>query len=360
MNKEQNDILILGTGYFAEVILMDLAVATRAPIKIVIGGRNEARLKWLALACNSRAAQHGNPVRFHSSYVDMASEQSMADALGNWDPGVVVQSASLQSPWSLDGKGSEWAKLMEEAGFGLAVAFQSILPMRTSAALDAVGSKAAFVNTAYPDVVNQILAARGQRITCGVGNVAIFSSILAGALAPADAERLRVIAHHHALVQWRYPVDERVGDPVRAWIGDDEIPNVKARFSHIQLPHRELNLISGGSAVPVLLSLAGVGDSRGHVPGPHGLPGGYPVWVTKGDVRLDLPTTISKDEAVSWNRSFEAVDGVSVSEDGHVDYSERARVAVARYSQEIAKGFHVRDLVAAQGALAELRAKLGG
>ena len=360
MKQEQCDIFLFGTGYFAEVILMDLAVATRSPFKVVIGGRNDARLKWLALACNSRAAVHGNPVRFESCYVDMSSEQSMADALGKWDPGVVVQSASLQSPWSLDGKGSEWARLMEEAGFGLAVAFQSILPTRTSAALQAIGSKAAFVNTAYPDVVNQILAARGQRITCGVGNVAIFSSILAGALAPSDAQRVRVLAHHHALVQWRFPFNERSGDPVRAWIDDEEIPDVKERFSHVQLPHRELNLISGGSAVPVLLSLAGAGDARGHVPGPHGLPGGYPVWVTKGEVRLDLPATLSRDEAVAWNRSFEAVDGVSVSEDGHVAYSERAREAVGKYSKEIANGFHVKDLLAAQTALAELRSDLGG
>lgn len=360
MNTQPCNLLVLGTGYYAEVILMDLAVAARQPMKVVIGGRNRARLDWLALACNARAAQHGNGVRFHSCAMDMDSVQSLADTIGPLVPEVVVQAGSLQSPWSLDGKGTEWARLMEAAGFGLALAFQSILPTRTAAALDAAGSQASFVNTAYPDVVNQILAARGQRITCGVGNVAIFSSLIGGTLPPDAAAQLRVLAHHHALVQWRFPFAQRTKNCVRAWIGSREIEDVDAQFATTVLPHRELNLISGGAAVPVLLGLAGYGDVRAHVPAPHGLPGGYPVRVTKGSVALDLPSGISREEAMAWNRSFEAVDGVSVSEDGHVHYSDRAREAVSRYAPELAQGFHVRDLETVQAELARLRASLGG
>ena len=49
------DILLSGTGYFTEIILADIAVAARTPQRIVVGGRNVERLKWLVNACRSRA-----------------------------------------------------------------------------------------------------------------------------------------------------------------------------------------------------------------------------------------------------------------------------------------------------------------
>jgi len=126
------------------------------------------------------------------------------------------------------------------------------------------------------------------------------------------------------------------------------------------LPYRDLNAISGASAVPVLLALAGHGKINAHVPGPRGLPGGYPVTVDKGTTALNLPKGVSEQDAIGWNKSFEAADGVSISADGLVVYSEVAQKAIAAYSRELANGFHVRDVEDAAKALGELRTRLGG
>lgn len=354
------DIMILGTGYFAEIMIGDLAATTAEPMTIVVAGRNEERLRWLETAANARAAIFQRPVKFIADKLDFGSVDTVAEGIAKWTPDVVVQSASLQSPWSVDRPDSAWSKLVNAAGFGITIGFQSILPVRTASALVKAGSKASFVNTCYPDGVNQLLAAKRLPITTGVGNIAIFSSVIAGTLEPAQRAELRVLAHHQHLVQWRKPGAGRGGAPVRAWIGDQEMEGVEDRFRHIQLPFRDLNVISGASGAPVLRALAGGEEYAGHVPGPAGLPGGYPVRVSKAKVELNLPRPVSKEEAINYNLQFEVVDGVSITADGYVRYSEQAQRELTKVSPEIAAGFHVEQLESAYQALQELRTRMGG
>ncbi len=361
MNSSINsDIFIIGTGYYAEIMVCDLAATARIPLRVTIGGRNKERLAWLAQAGSARAANFGTEVEFGSAIVDFTTAETVGEAIAKVAPGITVHSASLQSPWKVDRGESRWSQLVAEAGFGMTIAFHSVLPVRTAKALQKGGGSATFVNTCYPDGVNQVLLRAGLPITCGVGNIRIFSSIVASLVEHKDRGEVRVLAHHQHLVQWRKPGPARTGAPIRAWIGDQEVASVDDWTRHVQLPYRELNVISGAAAVPVLLSLAGQGSILGHVPGPGGLPGGYPVHVSRGAVSLDLPKGLSREEAIVWNRGFEAADGVSISEDGQVTYSERAQGALAPFSREIAKGFHVSDVEEAAQALSELRTRLGG
>jgi hypothetical protein len=356
---QKSDILVIGTGYFAEIMICDIAVHAKRPVRVVIGGRNKERLSWLKEAGNARAANFGTEATFDTVILDSSTAETIGEGIASVSPAVVVQSASMQSPWKVDRMDSAWSKLVADAGFGMTIAFHSVLPSRTSRAVRD-GAGATFVNTCYPDGVNQVLHAAGLPITCGVGNIGIFSSIITGLVSQPQRADVRVLGHHQHLVQWRKPGIERTGAPVRAWIGDEEIADVDAMTRHVQLPYRDLNVISGASAVPVLLALAGHGRIRSHVPGPGGRPGGYPVMVDKAATTLDLPKGMTEQEAVAWNKRFEAADGVSVSEDGRVVYSEVAQKAIAAYSKELAAGFHVRDIEPAAQALGELRARLGG
>ncbi|WP_431280858.1 hypothetical protein ACQW02_15730 [Humitalea sp. 24SJ18S-53] len=353
------DILIIGSGYFAEVMIADLAATARMPLRVVLGGRNAARLDWLSTAGNSRAANFGTAVSFTPQILDSTSAETLAPAMATLKPGIVVLSASIQSPWKVDNLDSDWALLVNRAGFGVTIAFHALLASRAARAVRMAVPDASFVNTCYPDGVNPLLHAAGLPITCGVGNISIFSTVVAGRLPLEDRARLRVLAHHQHLVEWRKPGAQRGGTPVRAWMGDAPIPDVDALTRDIQLPYRDLNLISGAGAVPVLRALAGEGAALCHVPGPAGLPGGYPVWVDKGRVTLDLPKGVARDEAIAWNRTFEDADGVGIS-DGRVTYAPRAREALAAISPELADGFAVGDVEQAAAALGTLRQTLGG
>lgn len=353
------DILISGTGYYAEIMLGDLAAVARTPLHIVVGGRNRERLKWLVEACRARTQIYGTRATFDSVLLDSSSADALMEPLGALRPKVVVQSASMQSPWKVDNNSSDWSRLVSAAGFGITIAFHSLLAFRTSTAIKKLGLNSHFVNTCYPDGVNQVIAAAGLPLTTGVGNIGIFSAVIGGRLPFEQRAQLRVLAHHHHIVQWRKPGTERTGAPVRAWIGDEEIADVDGMTRDVQLPYRDLNLISGACAVPVLLALAGEGKRRVHVPGPHGLTGGYPVMADETGVTLDLPKGLTREEAIAWNQQFEVEDGVSVR-NGRVVYSERAQELLRKHSPDLAAGFAVGDVEAAAAELAALRESMGG
>src|SRR3546814_14891886 len=71
-----------------------------------------------------------------------------------------------------------------------------------------------------------------------------------------------------------------------------------------------------------MLALASNQPWRGHVPGPHGLPGGYPVRVdSHGALELDLPESLARGDAIAWNARFEEQKGLVVDAQGRVHYT---------------------------------------
>lgn len=358
-DESRCDILFSGTGYFAEIMACDIAATASTPLRVVIGGRNESRMKWLVDACRARAAIHNTPVSFDSVVLDSSSAEALMPPLDALRPRIFVQSASAQSPWSVDIGESDWSRLVASAGFGMTIAFHALLAWRSASAIRALGYNTHFVNTCYPDGVNPLLVAAGAPLTTGVGNIGIFGAVVASRLPIAQRGDVRVLGHHRHIVEWRKPVGTRAGAPIRAWAGAEEITDVESLTNDIQLPYRDLNIISGASAVPVLLALAGEGRRRVHVPGPMGLPGGYPVQADVNGVTLDLPPGVSREDAIAWNRQFEEADGVGIH-DGRVVYSEKARSELSRHSRDLASGFAATEIEAAAAALQALRARLGG
>ena len=91
-----------------------------------------------------------------------------------------------------------------------------------------------------------------------------------------------------------------------------------------------------------------------------GLPGGYPVRFRGGELDLDLPASLGRDEAIAWNLRYEQESGLVVDPDGRATYTGRLRELVATFSPELAAGFHVRDIDAAYCGMHTLRTRLEG
>ena len=358
---DTSDILIAGTGHYAEIIIFDLAITAEKPLRVAIGGRNRERMDWLALAGNARAAVFARPVTFTAAPIEWETPATIARTIAELDPAVVLHAATMQLPWLVDNRAvSEWAHLVESAGYGITGAFQALLSARTAEAMVVAGNTGAFVNSCYPDVVNQIVKAKKLPMTSGVGNVEAFAVAIAADMGIRERGRIKILAHHQHLPQWRLPGPQRSGEPIRVWIDGEELDGVQERFAHIQLPFRELNVITGCAAVPVLLALVGHMDYVGHVPGPFGLPGGYPVAIRGGNLEFDLPPGLVLEEATAWLRHFEVPNGMSITEDGRAVYPPKARREIAAHSPKLAEGFHVDDLEQAYADMMELREKLGG
>ncbi|NET57690.1 MAG: hypothetical protein F6K47_16475 [Symploca sp. SIO2E6] len=96
-----------------------------------------------------------------------------------------------------------------------------------------------------------------------------------------------------------------------------------------------------------------------HVPGPNGLPGGYPVVLQKGKVQIALPQGCTTAEAIELNRRAAIEDGVEVIDtEGFIHWAPRASEAIKQYAPSLAEGFRAEDLPIVCQEFIELRNRL--
>lgn len=348
------DVLVVGNGALATAVCAGLAAAHRdddpadiaagvtAGFTVTVAARDPDAAARTALTAAIRAAGAGVPVRFASRALGSVTGELAAGALR---PAVIVVCASHQSPYEHRDRPSAWTSLLRAGGFGLGLALQATLVSRLAAAVARHSPGTVIVNGCFPDAVNPLLHALGTPVTCGIGNVATVAAALraglerAGETGVSAPPRLRVLAHH---AQLGVP---GAGTPdARAWLGADPVPDVTARLAAARaLPRRELNDIAGLTGARTVLALLGRRPVAAHVPGPSGLPGGYPVTVADGAVVLDLPDGVTEAEAVGWNRRAGEADGVSVDGD-RVVHTARAARALEPHLPDLAVGWPVHSL----------------
>lgn len=350
------DVLITGTGLFAGRIALDIAATAKHPVSVVIAGRNEDRLSWLETAGNARAAMFGAPARFRAERSDLLTEGAADRLLDQLSPGLVVQAASIQTSTVISDSGSRWAGLVAEGGLSATAVFQALLSARMAAAISRRAPGTPLINCAFPDVVNGMITAMGHAVLCGTGNVAILSNVFQGAPGRPEGD-LKVIAHYQCLAPWRRAPADRNGPAPRVFVDDREIADPFATFRACRLTPEPAIEISGASGVTLILALAAGRDWRGHAPGPNGLPGGYPVELSGGELSLDLPAGVSEAEAVAWNDAFERAKGLTVT-GRRASFHGRLAERLEDEGFAHAGGFDLCDLEAVCDELLALRARL--
>lgn len=355
---EKADILILGTGVFAARILFDLVTVAHEPTTIVIAGRNAERLAWLGTAAKARSAIFGTPITIVTRQADLLADDAGAQIIGQSQPTVIVQAASPQSSSVIAATGNRWAAMVARAGLSLTTVFQAYLSSKLATATAKASPGSCFINCCYPDVSNGILHALGLPVTCGVGNVAILAAVFATSPAAANAHALDVLAHYQTLTPWRQPPQERHGPAPRVWRDGNEVSDVFATFRDIRLTREPVIDVSGATGVPMMLAMAHGKPWHGHVPGPNGLPGGYPVAWRDGALSVVPPAGLSIADTIAWNAAFEQRNGVYVDDNGYVHYTGEVRDCLAEESPELAKGFAVTELFDVHAQMISLRDRL--
>lgn len=342
--RKDCDILIFGTGSFAQRIACDLAATAAKPLRIDIAGRNAVRLAWIRTAAQARADMFARPVRIVTHAVDLALEDSATSLLDDYRPAVIVQAASLQTASVIAGTGNAWTSLVAEGGLSASAVFQAVLTSRVARAAQKVLPNSHVINCCFPDVANGIVTAMGLPVTCGIGNIAILAHAFAAQLQEQSKPRLQMLCHYQNIAAWRRPPAERTGSAARVWLGGTEVSDVYARFVGVQLVPEPVIDISGASGVTLMRAMAHGEDWTGHVPGPHGLPGGYPVALRSGRLDLDLPAGLDRAAAIAWNERYEAENGLVVDDAGHARYTGRLHDRLKQESPDLAAGFNARDL----------------
>jgi hypothetical protein len=352
------NILVLGTGNFAARIVFDLAATASRPLTVAIAGRNRDRLAWLKTAANARAVLFGRPAVFVTRTIDLLAHDHVTALISQDRPTVIVQAASSQPSSVISERGDAWSKLVAEGGLSATAVFQALFSIRVARALRDNGMDCHFINCCFPDVVNSLIAAARLPVTCGMGNIAILSNAFAGELQLRGLGALRMLAHYQTIAPFRQPPTVRRGPAPRVWIADSEISDVFRTFAAVRIIPEPAIEISGASGVPLMIAMATGDRWVGHVPGPNGLPGGYPVVFRDGVLELDLPPSLEGAEAIAWNARFEETNGLTVSDDGFVRYTGVLREKLHHVSPELAKGFHIGELESVHKDMADLRARL--
>jgi hypothetical protein len=329
------DILIVGTGSLATGTANALSQLPMGKIRVGIIGRSKAKASQLTQIANARAAIFKSPTRFEAPEISQFKAVAFSRIVRSLKPKVILQAASLQSPWEAGQGENGWTKLVATAGFGVTLPLQMALAAELSKG--AGDTEAAIVNASYPDCVNVILDRLGLRATCGVGNAAIVEGFCR--YRAEMSSDVRVIAHHGQLGAWFK--GKRTRNLPRIWVNGREVESSSWHPHlgpvHLGSVHDELNHVTAATAASVMLCLLDGGSLRCSIPGVGGLPGGYPYLLKGGRFRLQLPRRITLEEAVQHNRKGEHLDGIDL--ESGVRFAARANKALKAVGFEFAQGF---------------------
>ena len=347
-------VAIVGSGSFGRAICHSLAAlaprdtAARPPLRVTVLARDGAAAAEVARACRVRAAVSGTAVEFAA---ETLSDE--VDALRRLRPDALVCCASAQSPYERVTAPSAWTSLIEQAGFGLTLPLQASIAARLARAVAEVSPGTLLVNGCFPDAVNPLLAALGLPVHCGIGNVATLAACLQASLGLPDQGGLAVLGHHAQLAAPGDPAGE-----VRAWHDGTPVAGVTELLAADRaLPRTELNAIGGHAAARLLADLLSDMEVHTSLPGPLGLPGGYPVRLAGAAIALDLPAGLTTEAAIDWNTRAGRRDGVEVSGD-RVGYPDWAAAALAPHLPDVAAGWPADALDEVGDQLTALRQRL--
>ena len=334
-------LLIVGYGRLGAAVLDQLA-----PLfpdwRFVVVSRNQVAAESRLNLSRSVWSQWGRYPNVAYHRVNLHDTERMANLIAETSPDLVFNATTPFPWWRIDEIPPVLARVASDAGPGMWAATDIVLPQLLSQALAMAGSKAPFVNGCYPDMTNAFLSNTDGAPLLGIGNI---SNIIPG-MRLAYAAQWRVepqsvvvkcVGHHFTSLNGP-STDEETPAPYflevtsgeRSLLVEGPSPEPFRVLRRHALRQRgvEGQAVTVGSASTVLAALMdGTGGSF-HAPGALGLPGGYPVTIDEsGVVDLDLPTTVSKEQAVAVMMLAQRFDGTQHVESGVVEPTEKALAA---------------------------------
>ena len=340
--QRKKKLLIVGGGNLCLQVLQILV--PRNQFEFHVASRN---LENATRSCNLvrlAALQQDVCVRIESWEMDLVESQieRNAETLARIRPDIILNCASLQSWRVITQLPKASFDALDQAQLGpwlpmhLAPAYALMRAVKQSC------PKTLVVNAAFPDAVNAVLYKAGMAPDVGVGNIANLVPATRSAIARmAQCEPSRVAVkligqHFFSHYVPRHGLPAQANFNLSYWIdGRDcsEEFDASQVFASVAEHFRRLGGVDGQyltamSAVSVVANLFADDEVHVHAPGPHGLPGGYPLKVGMGQVLLGLPYGVRREEAIAINEAGQRQDGIqAIRADGTVVFgSEQMNV----------------------------------
>lgn len=329
------DILIIGLGDLGGVLL-ELLSREQGIGKITAASRDLIRgVSRCNLARLGAIAQGYDPViEFHE--VDLDNKESTAELISKIRPDVIVNTATRQTWWLPDALPERNAAIIKSAGFGMWLPIHLTLQIKLMQALKEADYGGFTITAPYPDVTNCILGKMGLAPTCGVGNIEEIVSKIRYQTSthlntPLDSIEVLLVSHH-ALQPFVF--GNKTGEMPPFYLkirleGRDiteELNTGELLTGGYPISNgRKIHFLTGGCAVSVIKSLALEKGRILHTPAPEGLPGGYPVVISREGVRIAKVDGITLAEMIEINERSHKFDGIDrIEDDGTTVFSESA------------------------------------
>jgi len=302
--------------------------------------------------------------------LDLFDVAATAEAIREIDPKVICHCASLGSWWITRLLPPEVYEKVSPLGPWLPN--HLTLALNLMRAIKKAGTNTKVVNAAFPDVSNVVLAKLGLAPVCGGGNMDFLCGFVRYVVSKdlnvsADDVSIYGVGHHGAYYTARmsepyYLKILKHGEDVT-----DKFPHKKLRdlcyaegfFGRPQLkgPLANQFRVAASFLRNTLAIYFNTSELRMSVPGPNGLPGGYPCRLSREGADVVLPHDLTLEDAVEINEKGAKFDGIeAVKEDGTVIYlDENVR------NMEVVLGYSCKELRISEvdERAKELNAKLG-
>jgi hypothetical protein len=335
-------LIVFGVGKLGGPVV-DLLAARYPTHRYVLVARTRERAHLRANLTRYVCSQWGRYPSVEGAATDLRDPARTAELIDEHQPDVIFNATTPFPWWAIEAMPAAQRRLTYSAGLGMWCALDCVLPLGLDHALSLCRSRPRYVNGCYPDMVNPFLAGSPVGPIVGVGNMSNLIPGLRLALAPALGAaprdvRISLVAHHYTSLNAPslggaggapYHLVVSAGERELVYSGSDDTPFAALKATASRVRGLDGQGVTISSAATVVASLLNGERRRHHAPGPLGLPGGYPLVVeAQGEIVLDLPDGMSRDDAVAINASAQRFDGIAAVSSGRVVLTDECRMAL--------------------------------
>jgi hypothetical protein len=352
-------VLVLGAGVIGGNVA-DLLTRMDDRFRVILAARDVTRVGERANLAITVALNLGFEPQLEWCSVDVTDIDATASLIAETSPDLIVNATSLQTFWAISLLPRDIHKRLERAKIGPWLPNHLATSRAVMRAVTASGTRAPVVNGSFPDGVNPALATVGLAPLVGGGNVANLIPTLERACAEMlGADRrdltLRFAAHHvacNAISSTGKPDPAPYalsivhdGREVAGEINQEALfASIVGKFRRVRGVTGQVVAASGIAAVAAAL-LDAERTHRIHVPGPHGLPGGYPARVGGERVELDCAGSFDEADAAAVNNAGAMVEGIEeIRPDGTVVFAEEEMSVLTETIGYRCREMHVDDV----------------
>ena len=326
-------VLFIGLGNLGAQAF-DMFVRVPGEHSFLVAGRNMQHLQERTNLSVLTAMQLGLYPQVDYTYMDLWNEDQVAEIISRFKPDLIFCAVII---WvmSISKLPKPIFERLHSAQIGPWLPMNLTLVYKLMKAVKETGLDIKVINASNPDSVNCVLGRVGLAPTTGIGNVAnnvpaIRKSIALKLNKPLEQVEVRFFTAHYVSYRIsRYGSSGGAPFHLTALIDGKNMTHLldmETIFDLLPTTFKRApgNLMTAASATAVFEGIANDMGKITHAPGPNGLPGGYPVKVSRKGVDVLLPDDLTLEEAIRINEDSQRFDGIEkIDEDGTVYFTDR-------------------------------------